>query len=155
MPTRLRWIVASVSLIFAVALGFLMYLLISMRAQPPLPPLLRHVSAAAGYVGGCPAGTPAEARRQHPLALSPELNQRLIREFPHGSSGKRIEEVLTRQRFHMLPPCQNDRSIRAALFHQIGGGFFGPYPIRATVYWKVNRGNKIVWTKGFVEYTGP
>lgn len=91
-----------------------------------------------------------------PLALSPELNQRLMQEFPRGSSQDRLTSALVQQGFTLEPrPCTEDRSVRMAWFSQHGGGFAGPYPMHANIFWKVDRSNRLVWTKGFVEYTGP
>jgi hypothetical protein len=121
--------------------------------KPPLPALLRNVTAGGGWWGACPPDTEQEAREQlgHTLALSPELNQRLVQSFPSGSSEKRLSDALSAQGFELLPSCKNDSSIRVAAFNQHGGGLFLP-PIVANVFWKVDEAGNIVWTKGFVRY---
>lgn len=123
--------------------------------KPPLPPLLRDVSAGGGWWGACPPENPDDARMQEGgLALSPELNQRLSRSFPPGSSEMKMMKALRLQGFQLLSsPCKNDHSIHLARFTQVGGGML-VYPITAEVFWKVDPTGSIVWTKGFVMYLG-
>src|SRR5438445_5367667 len=87
--------------------------------EPPTPPLLVNVTAGSGYWGACPPANNTEAQMIQTagkLALSPELNQRLINEFPLGSNESRLIEALTKQGFEMLPPCKADESIHRAGF---------------------------------------
>jgi len=121
--------------------------------KPPLPALLKNVTAGGGWWGACPPVTPEEARAQsgRPLALSPELNQRLAQSFPSGSNEKRLSDALNAQGFELLPPCKSDPSIRVAAFNQHGGGLLFP-PLVANVFWKADGAGNIVWTKGFARY---
>jgi hypothetical protein len=124
--------------------------------EPPTPPLLVNVTAGSGWWGACPPKDDKEAKMIQmagKLALSPELEQRLLSEFPPGSNESRIVDALTKQGFKMFPPCKTDQSIHGAEFVQHGGGAF-TYQIMASIYWKVDETNAIVWTKGFVAYHG-
>jgi hypothetical protein len=152
-PRRLLWILLLVLLVTTAAFGLSTVLALTKKPEPALPPLLRDVSAAGGTSSACLP----ERRGKNglPFALSPELNQRLSHEFPPGSPADRLKKALLQQGFQMLPACENDRSIHVAIFDQHGAGFFGPYPIHAVIYWKVDRANGVAWTKGFVDYTGP
>lgn len=95
----------------------------------------------------------ARLQRDQSLALSPELQERLVHEFPPGSGEQRLVLALREQGFILLPPCKGDRSIRSAAFNQHGGGLIWD-PLTAKVFWKVDDRGKIVWTKGFAWYTG-
>jgi hypothetical protein len=117
------------------------------------PPLLRRVTAAGGWVGACPPQNDIEARGQAQLglALSPELNSRLVQQFPPGSAEDGIVKTLTAQGFKLSASCANDPSIRIATFKGYAGGIFD---IWAAIYWKVDNADAIVWTKGFVAFDG-
>jgi hypothetical protein len=120
-------------------------------SQPPLPPLLRGATAGGGWWGACPlpkelSGTTVNST----LALSPELNQRLQQEFPPGSREDALVSSLVRQQFQIQSPCRDDNSIRVARFQQHGG----LYPMTADVYWKTDQDNNVIWTKGFIQFTG-
>jgi hypothetical protein len=120
---------------------------------PPLPPLLQNVTAGGGWWGACPPETPeaAVAREGRPLALSPELNQRLGQSFPPGTSDTRLVDTLRAQGFEILSPCKADAFIHVAAFTQHGGGVLS-YPMTANIYWKVDERGNILWAKGFVRY---
>lgn len=120
-------------------------------SHPRLPPLLRKVTDGGGYSGPLAACPYRPAGLENlPLALSPELTERLQQEFPAGSSGGHLGEVLSQMGFSLLPPCNDDPSIGRAEFKQSGG----PYPLSAWVFWKVDDHGTIVWTKGVVRYIG-
>lgn len=141
-------LISVVAVLVALSLG-------SRQPKPPLPPLLKNASAKGGLWGACPSDAKGDAGvpEARPLALSPELNQRLAQTFPVGSSEARLVEALRQQGFEMLPPCHSDPSVRAAAFTQHGGGVLS-YPLTASVFWKVDNSGNVVWTKGFVRYTG-
>jgi hypothetical protein len=121
---------------------------------PPLPPLLKDVTAGGGWWGACPAESAEEARSREgrPMALSPELQERLAQAFPPGSEEVRLLGYLRQQGFDLLSPCNSDRSVRVAAFSQHGGGPLS-YPLIANVYWKVDEKGKIAWTRGFIRFT--
>jgi hypothetical protein len=127
---------------------------------PPTPPLLEHVSTGRGawWDGGCPPATEEQARinARTPEALSPELTDRLSRAFPAGSNAELLEHALVDQGFTIVrTPCRNAPTIHSAQFRQSGGGFYGPYPIFASVAWEVNAAGQLMWTKGNVSFSGP
>lgn len=113
-----------------------------------LPPLLQDVSAAGGWYGGCPRDTEEAAQ---PLALSPELNSRLRKLFPPGSSSNRLQALLLSQGFTIGAACAADTSIKTASFLQKK---YFLYQLQADVFWKVDRQKRVVWTEGFVYYDG-
>jgi hypothetical protein len=127
------------------------------RLEPPTPPLLRNVTVGGGWIGACPAesGSDAQFKKDLPLASSPELDRRLLQEFPTGLAEGRLVEELTRHGFAMLPSCQDDPSIHLAVFRQRGGGVSSEFSMTANVYWKVDRENAVAWTRGSVAFTGP
>jgi hypothetical protein len=87
-------------------------------------------------------------------ATSPELCERLATRFPPGSAASVLEQALAQEGFRSGRTCQK-HLIRCAEFRQSGGGFFGPYPVDATIAWKVTGDDRILWTKGRVFYTAP
>jgi hypothetical protein len=122
--------------------------------QVALPPLLRNVSSGGGSTDVCPTegGDVSNSLAMIGSASSPELDQRLQREFPPGSGEGGLVNVLIEQRFVVqATPCGTDSSIHLAIFRQTKGLFF---PTMATVWWKVDQQNNIVWTEGFVFYDG-
>ena len=125
------------------------------QPKPPVPPLLKDVTASGGQWGACPSvpGTEDRLREERTRALSPELNQRLIQAFPAGSSEKHLVETLRQQGFELLPPCGTDASVHSAAFTQHGGGILS-YPLTANVSWKVDNSGHVVWTQGFVRFMG-
>jgi len=127
------------------------------RPEPPLPPLLVNVTAGGGWWGACPPKTKTEEDMirswKGQLALSPELNERLTKEFPPGTDESQLIGLLTKQGFEMQPSCSNDQSIHRASFTQHGGSGFA-YRMLADIFWKVDERNAIVWTKGFVMNNG-
>jgi hypothetical protein len=150
-PRLLGSLLAVCVIVGAIAFGANLF-----APKPPLPPLLRNVSAGGGWWGSCPAETTDEARLREgqPLALSPELSQRLSQSFPPGSGAKRLVDTLQQQGFELLPSCKTDNSIRAAAFTQKQGGGLFSSPLTANVFWKVDGADNIVWTNGFVRYKG-
>jgi hypothetical protein len=123
--------------------------------KPALPPLLKNVTAGGGWWGACPPENEQEAeeREGHPLATSPELEQRLVQSFPPGSNERKLVDTLSKQGFELLPPCKSDHSVRVAAFRQHGGGVL-VFPVTANIFWKVDKADNIVWTRGFVAYEG-
>lgn len=87
------------------------------------------------------------------LAVSPEVEQRLRDQFPPGSDDQRLISSLTAQGFSLVKPCETDQTIQRASFFQKGTGIL-PYDIFASVYWKIDDQRHIIWTKGFVSYSG-
>jgi hypothetical protein len=84
---------------------------------------------------------------------SPELDARLINQFPPGSEAGKLAKLLTDQGFELRDSCKNDKSIHVARFFRKGVGLL-PYATYAGVYWKVDQADRIVWTAGFVSYSG-
>lgn len=87
------------------------------------------------------------------LAVSPELSDRLGRQFPPDTAALTLTQELSREGFRAPTACEADPSIMVAEFIQKGSGLL-PYDLDASVYWKVSGDGKIVWTKGFVFYQG-
>ena len=103
--------------------------------------------------GGCPPANEAERQLMAgPEAISPELNERLIAQFPQGTPATKLVSALLSQGFAQTAPCASDATIHHAVFR--GGGHF-LIETWAEVAWKQDAYGRIVWTKGFVAYTGP
>jgi hypothetical protein len=132
---------------------FVLWIWIVPMFHPPAPPLLQHVTAAGGWFGACPPRNEQEAteRAKSGEALSPELNQRLARQFPPGSPEEVLVRSLAAQGFKPLEPCRDDGTIRRA--HFSGPTHGALFAINAVVYWKT-RNDTLVWTKGFVSFNG-
>jgi hypothetical protein len=124
--------------------------------QKSVPPILRNATAHGGWWGACPpsSATEVESRRMmRDLAVSPEFNSRLENAFPQGSPEEALIDSLTGQGFVLSGQCKADSTIRFLSFHAEGSGFL-PYATNAQVYWQADANGRIVWTKGFVRYTG-
>lgn len=132
---------------------FVWWLEIRPLFYPPAPPLLQNVTAAGGWSGGCPPRNEQEAAMRANLgeALSPELNQRLAKQFPPGSPEEPLVRSLAAQGFKLLEPCENDTAIHRAYFN--GPVRWGVFDVNAQVYWKTQN-DTLVWTKGFVAFDG-
>ena len=87
------------------------------------------------------------------LAVSPELSDRLGRQFPPGSRASALQEALSTDGFEAPMACEADPTIMTSAFFQKGSGWL-PHDVNASVYWKVAGDGKIVWTKGFIFYQG-
>ncbi len=116
--------------------------------EPPTPVLLRGVGAGGGYASACPPLRP-DAK----LALSPELNVRLLREFPPGTAEAHLLEELVKMGFSRPRACEGDSTTRSAFFQQHGGSL-RHFAMAANVFWKVDDSGVLVWTKGFVSFDG-
>ena len=145
-----RWIVTLVVLGTLGACGAIVCGL----PRPLLPALLRGADARGGYWGACPSRDGDDARAKYGgLALSPQLEARLQEQFAPGTPEAALVSALAEQKFEMFSPCDEDTSVRRAGFVQKGGGLTF-YSMTASVYWKVDSSNRIVWTHGFVAFTG-
>ncbi len=145
--TRMRWGCLAVLSAAAISCAWGAYRLWEQHSWgSPLPPLLSNVRATRGGVwGACPSDN--RRRLESPIKgepLSPELDERLWRQFPPGTPEARLISALAEQRFEQPIPCKDDETIRSANFFQQG--------TRAEVFWKVDQANNIVWTKGFIFY---
>jgi hypothetical protein len=110
-------------------------------ALPPDPsPLLKDVRAGGGWWGACPP----EGDGRRPLAISPELDQRLREQFSSGTPEQHLIAALSEQGFKRVASCANDPTIHQMEFYR--------GQVRAAAYWKSDDAANIVWTKGFVFY---
>jgi len=150
---RLALIIAAIPLVLvgAVLALFVAFAIYVGEPKPPLPPLLEGATAGGGWGGTCPDPETDALWRNQPLALSPELDQRLRDAFPAGSSERDLLQTLAAQGFELHPPCESDPTVRFATFRQEGG----LYPLGANVVWQVDSTQTLVWTRGFVWFTGP
>ena len=120
----------------------------------PLPSLLVGARSASGNYDGCPQA-PSRWADPHPgSGASPNLTARLTRAFPPGSDAKRLSSSLAAQGFKPSRGCQTDPSVRFAIYDR-PGDLRAIFQTHAVVYWKVDAGDRIAWTRGFVSYTGP
>lgn len=118
--------------------------------NPPTPAFLENPGRNDGgtWEAGCPPDPASEA-------LSPDLIERLTRQFPRGSEARRLEAMLVANGFRMRERhCPNAPSIRLAEFRQTGGSPFGPNPAFAQVAWDQDAAGHLLWIKALVQYTG-
>ena len=126
------------------------------EANPPIPSLLQGVTAGGGWGSACPPRDEQERKMievSRGLALSPELDKRLKERFPPGTQAGSLEKELSNEGFRTAGVCETDRTISRATFFRNGRGLL-PYSTSATVYWKVDEKNSILWTAGMVTYSG-
>ena len=134
-------------LLFVVSAIALSLVLLPGCGSANFPEILRGVTAGGGWWGACPR---REDEQNHPLALSPELNDRLVGRFPPGSSEGDLINALTSQGFKRAGSCEAERSIKYLGYDEKGTGLPS---VTAEVYWRVDSTGRIVWTKGFIRYT--
>jgi hypothetical protein len=121
-----------------------------------LPPLLRNLESRGGWADACPLSPELAATlgRNLNLADTPEFDLRLSREFPNGSSNAHLVATLEQMGFRSIGNCDTDPSIHVERYDQ-EPLVLGLYPLTATVYWKTDPKKKVLWTRGFIFYTGP
>lgn len=85
-------------------------------------------------------------------ANSEELQQRLYQQFPPGTNEAMIIRALAEQGFSSMVSSKDDKTIHTSYFESQFGVLSG---IRSTVQWKVDKDDKIIWTKGFVFHEAP
>lgn len=125
-------------------------------AEPPLPPLLMRAHSGTGWYGACPVSSEAEARdrqQQGRQGISPELTEHLASAFPAGTAEATMIASLTQQGFELPEPCKSDTTIKRAVFNRKGSGLI-PYTTFAQVYWQTDASGRVLWTKGFIAFTG-
>lgn len=146
---RRGWVLLSAALFVAFLAVLGCWAVLGLTAEPePLPRLLRGVDTRGGWWGACPPLKPDTE-----LALSPQLNLRLLHEFPPGSAESRLAAELAKIGFHKLAPCKEDPTVQVTSFTQRGGSIYHP-PMFVTVFWKLDASGALVWTKGFVDFNG-
>ena len=121
--------------------------------SPPLPPLAVGATTTGGSISLCepgpePGSTPATASH------SPEINRRLVRDFPAGSPAALLRRSLVRQGFKIDGSCSPDGSVRLAEFRQRGGNGITAIPAFVTVYWKEDGAARLAWATGDIAFTG-
>jgi hypothetical protein len=105
----------------------------------PLPPLLEGASSR-GEMDGC---------RDIVTGVSPQLDERLRDQFPPGSSETALVSALKDQGFDAPAPCRGNPLMRSSGFSRSAKPEQRPI-MTASVYWRVDDADKIVWTHGFV-----
>ena len=125
-------------------------LVVVTSCSSPLPPILQGASSASGWSDGCPQ--PAGDVKM-PLALSPELDARLHERYPPGTPASKLVSDLHNWQFVDSKSCANDPTVQSAYYDEPKGPLTF-YSMFANVYWKVDTGGRIVWTEGFVAFSG-
>ena len=123
------------------------------NANEELPAILHGVSAGSGYSSACPTPKAEEASSVRKLAISPELDQRLLEAFPPGTTEESLTSFLLKQGFSFNGSCDTDPLVRHASFNLKAKGFLR-YSTHAQVFWRVDADGRVVWTKGFAGFTG-
>ena len=95
------------------------------NANEELPAILHGVSAGSGHSSACPPRMAEEAMSIRKLAISPELDQRLLEAFPPGTTEESLTSFLLKQGFSFNGSCDTDPLVRHASFNlkAKGGGF--------------------------------
>jgi hypothetical protein len=116
-----------------------------------IPDLIRDATMGrGGFIGACPFGDPDfdKLAREHE-AVSPQLTSRLRRRFPAGSDERQLIQFLIAVGFEQEGNCDTDKTIRYVSINR-STNFISE--MNASVYWKVDSRQKIVWIKGFVSF---
>ena len=121
--------------------------------SPPLPPLLQDATTTGGITDLCEdndAGPVEPVTNATTVSHSPEVVERLERDFPRGSKSEDLKAALLQMGFEMQP-CSG---AFAARFDQAGGDETSSTQVTSTIVWKANPDGRIVWTTGDIAYTG-
>lgn len=121
--------------------------------SPPLPPLAVGATTTGGSNFLCEPG-PEQGSTPATASHSPEINQRLVRDFPPGSPAVLLRRSLVRQGFTMHGFCSPDHRVQWAEFRQRGGNGITAMPAFVTVYWKEDGAARLVWATGDIAFTG-
>jgi hypothetical protein len=120
----------------------------------PLPPLAAGARTTGGSSDVCGDSGAQHSAAPAMASHSPEIDQRLARDFPRGSASARLRGSLAAQGFQLYGSCSLDRSIHRAAFSQRGGNGITAMPAFVTVHWKEDKGARIVWATGDISSTG-
>ena len=123
------------------------------NANEEFPAILHGVSAGSGHSSACPPRMAEEAMSIRKLAISPELDQRLLEAFPPGTTEESLTSFLLKQGFSFNGSCDTDPLVRHASFNLKAKGFL-MYSTHAQVFWRVDADGRVVWTKWFAGFTG-
>lgn len=121
--------------------------------SPPLPPLLKGATSTGGANFLCAQGQ-GQGSTPDTVSHSPEMVQRLEREFPVGSQASELRNALSRQGFVIHDACSPDKSISWASFSQTGGNGITVMAAFGKVHWKEDEAGRIVWTTGDTAFRG-
>jgi hypothetical protein len=121
--------------------------------SPPLPPLLQDASAGGGSNFLCEPGS-ALGSTPETASHSPQIVERLRRDFPPGTQAKKLRAVLVQQGFRLHIACSPDGSVSWAEFTQKGGDGITAMAASGMVYWKEDRSGRLVWATGNIGFRG-
>jgi hypothetical protein len=121
----------------------------------PLPPLLQGASSTGGSKFLCQP-QPVEWGGSTPetASHSPEIVERLSRDFPPGTSASRLRESLLGQGFTIHEACSPDGRVSWAEFMQRGGHQMWAPAAFGTVHWKEDGAGRLIWTTGDIQFAG-
>ena len=124
------------------------------KYKETLPPLLRHLEAHGGWGDACPVPPKLKVEvAREGLADAPELDRRLKAEFPPGTAEIELVTNLQKIGFRPTGSCKDDGTIHIARYDQPPQpDVFLFFTMTATIYWKIDENDKVVWSKGFVVY---
>jgi hypothetical protein len=84
-----------------------------------------------------------------------KFEDRLKQDFPVGSSGKELEQLLRGQGFVVSNSFTDDPHVHRVTFSQTGGGLRGPYPVVAIVQWLEDSDRRLKSIEVHGGYKGP
>ena len=123
-------------------------------STPTRAPLLVAATTTGGGVGLCgsPWDGPIDGYDENG-SHSPEMRERLRRDFPPGTAEVRLIAELQRQGF-TVSRCPEAPSVGLATIRQKTGSAMVATEVEGNVSWKVDAQKRIVWTNGRVFYSG-
>jgi len=125
----------------------------SEAVSPPLPSLAAGATTTGGSNFLCEPGN-KQGSTPETASHSPEINQRLKRDFPPGSPAVLLRRSLIRQGFKLEGACSPDHSVWLATFRQRGGNGITAFPAFVSVYWREDAAARLIWASGDVAWTG-
>ncbi len=151
----LRWVARSTinAVVFSIICLLAIFIVIGCFAieVPYLlqPSLLRDASSPGASFNDCVS----QGRINDPsMGFSTEFSQRLAREYPPGTLSSAIAAGLQHAGFrivHQFAECSPDSTIKMAVIEVHGFG-----TERGRAYWKVDRTDHVVWTRGIIDLSG-
>ena len=120
-----------------------------------MPSFVNGLSSEGGDWSVCPVRGDFQKDLPFPPKGNAALNRRLAEMFPVGTSESKLTTFLERQKFTAPVTCpkRGGDAIRSAQFFEARS--FGQITtLEATILWKVDEGQKLIWTRGTIFYNG-
>ncbi|MEP0191096.1 MAG: hypothetical protein ABJP70_10760 [Erythrobacter sp.] len=119
-----------------------------------IPPLLQDATTTGGIIRLCEQDTAEPSSlvtNASTVSFSPEIVERLERDFPRGSKSDDLKAALFEMGFKMRP-CPG---ALAARFDQAAGNGANSKEFTSTIVWKADSNGRLLWTTGDIVYAAP